>query len=84
MPSKPDRFGTFEGNPERSQARIRDLAEQACRSLSVEHLNMLSFIMAVHIDGELGQVNSRSKLVRLELDSEVAQMKKTWRSLEGG
>jgi hypothetical protein len=67
---------TFAGDPVASKARLRQLTEEACRSLPPSKINMLAFTMAVHIDGHLKQHPTRSERVTKAYQAEQLAMRR--------
>jgi hypothetical protein len=78
---KHEGYDTFEGDPERSQQRIRELVEEACRVLPARRLNLISYGIAAYIDKEMGQLRCRTEILANELDSEVMGMQRALRAL---
>jgi hypothetical protein len=74
-------YDTFEGDPERSQQRIRELVEEACRVLPARRLNLISYHIAARIDSEMGQLRCRTEILADELNSEVMDMQRALRAL---
>jgi hypothetical protein len=73
----------LDGDPERAQARFRQLADEASTLFSVGRLNAFSLMLAMHIDEMLGQPGHRQKQIDQEIDAEVAGMRKKWDAMMG-
>jgi hypothetical protein len=67
---------TFDGDVSTSRARLRQLTEETCRRLPAYKINMLAFVMAVHVDSHLKQHPIRSERVSKAYKREQLAMKR--------
>ena len=63
------------GDPERACTRFRELAEEACKTLSVERLNTLSLLIAGNIDYEFGRPLCKALIIDNDITIEQEAMK---------
>ena len=68
-------LSSFAGDPERACTRLRELAEEACQTLSTETLNALSFAIACYIDHEFDRPRCKAFIIEDELAIEQQEMK---------